>query len=103
MNTIAEILTRTLTRACVVDGLAIVDDIARELGRSDLAVKYQPVTSENRFAAVSSGEVDLECGSTTATLERRSHVDFSPIDYISATKLLVRRGSQIRSYRDLGG
>ena len=83
--------------------LEIVDDIARELGRSDLAVKYQPVTSENRFAAVSSGEVDLECGSTTATLERRSHVDFSPIDYISATKLLVRRGSQIRSYRDLGG
>ena len=83
--------------------LEIVDDIARELGRSDLTIKYQPVTSENRFAAVSSGEVDLECGSTTANLERRSHFDFSPIDYISATKLLVRRGSQIRSYRDLGG
>jgi hypothetical protein len=30
---------------------------------------------------VSSGKVELECGSTTATLERRSHVDFSPIDY----------------------
>lgn len=83
--------------------LEIVDDIARELGRSDLGVKYKPVTSENRLQAVAAGEIDLECGSTTANLERRQTVDFSPIDYISATKLLVKRDSPIRSYRDLGG
>lgn len=83
--------------------LDIVDDIGRELGRPDLKVDYKPVTSENRFDAVASGEVDLECGSTTANIERRQRVDFSPITYVSATKLLVKRASAVRSYRDLGG
>ena len=32
---------------------------------------FVPVTSENRFARVSAGEVDLECGSTTATSSAR--------------------------------
>jgi glutamate/aspartate transport system substrate-binding protein len=81
----------------------IVDDIGRAVGRSDLAVRYRLVTSESRIRAVVSGEVDLECGSTTANAERRKEVDFSPIIYVSATKLMVRRGSPVRSFRDLGG
>jgi ABC-type amino acid transport substrate-binding protein len=81
----------------------IVDDMAHELGRDDLKIDYRPVTSATRFDAVTSGAVDLECGSTTANLERRKQVDFSPTYYVSATKLLVRRDSPIRSYRDLRG
>jgi ABC-type amino acid transport substrate-binding protein len=81
----------------------IVDDIGRAVGRSDLAVRYKPVTAESRIPAVVTGEVDLECGSTTANAERRKEVDFSPIIYVSATKLMVRRGSPVRTFRDLGG
>jgi glutamate/aspartate transport system substrate-binding protein len=81
----------------------IVDDMAHELGRDDLKIDYKPVTSANRFEAVTSGAIDLECGSTTDNLERRKQVDFSPTYYVSATKLLVRRDSPIRSYRDLRG
>ena len=81
----------------------IVDDIGRAVGRSDLAVRYKPVTAESRIPAVVAGEVDLECGSTTANAERRKEVDFSPIIYVSATKLMVRRGSPVRTFRDLGG
>ena len=81
----------------------IVDQIAREIGRTSLKVRYEPVTSETRIAAVSSGKVDLECGSTTANAERRRNVAFSPVTYISATKLLVPKTSAITSYRDLGG
>jgi ABC-type amino acid transport substrate-binding protein len=81
----------------------IVDDIGRAVGRSDLGIRYKPVTSESRIPAVVSGEVDLECGSTTANAERRKDVDFSPTIYVSATKLMVRRGSPVRSFRDLGG
>ena len=80
----------------------IVDDMSREAGR-DLKIRYEPVTSESRFEAVTSGKVDLECGSTTTNAERRRIVAFSPIDFISATKLLVKKGSGIASYRDLGG
>ena len=80
----------------------IVDEIGRETGRTDLKVRYEPVTSETRFAAVAEGRVDLECGSTTANAERRRTAAFSPVTFISATKLLVPRASAIASYRDLG-
>jgi ABC-type amino acid transport substrate-binding protein len=81
----------------------IVDDMAHELSRDELKIDYKPVTSATRFDAVTSGAIDLECGSTTDNVERRKQVDFSPTYYISATKLLVRRDSPIRSYRDLRG
>lgn len=83
--------------------LDIVDAIGKELGRSDIAVRYEPLRSEDRIPAVTSDRVDLECGSTTANAERRKLVAFSPVTYFSATKLLVRRGSPVTSYRELGG
>lgn len=82
---------------------AIVDDMAQAVGRAKLEIRFKPVTAANRFDAVTSGEVDLECGSTTANTERRRTVDFSPVDFVSATKLMVKRDSPVRSYRDLGG
>src|SRR5689334_6795748 len=43
----------------------IVSDIREELGEPGIGVKYKLVTPETRIAAVRSGEIDLECGSTT--------------------------------------
>jgi ABC-type amino acid transport substrate-binding protein len=80
----------------------VVDEIAREVGKN-LAVEYRPVTPENRFDLVTSGAIDLECGSTTNTSERRKIVAFSPTTFVTGTKLLVRRGSGIRSLHDLAG
>ena len=80
---------------------AVVNEIAEELEGSEIAVKYQKVTAETRIPAVRSGEIDLECGSTTANFERKKEVAFSPIFFIAGTKLLVPRSSGITSYRDL--
>jgi glutamate/aspartate transport system substrate-binding protein len=80
----------------------VVDEIAREVGRA-LSVEYRPVTPENRFELVRTGEIDLECGSSTNTAERRRIVAFSPTMFVTGTKLLVRRGSGIRTLRDLEG
>lgn len=80
----------------------LVDAIADEVGRA-IAVKWQPVTSESRIDSIASGQSDLECGSTTSNLERRKLVAFSPTIFVSGTKLLVKKGSSIRSFRDLGG
>ena len=33
--------------------------------------------------------IDLECGSTTNNLERRKLVDFSPMIFVSGTKVMV--------------
>jgi glutamate/aspartate transport system substrate-binding protein len=80
----------------------VIEEIIAEL-RKDIRVAYRPVTPENRLDLVGSGEVDLECGSTTNTAERRKTVAFSPTIFVTGTKLLVRRGSRILSLRDLQG
>jgi glutamate/aspartate transport system substrate-binding protein len=80
----------------------LVDAIGEAVGRT-VAIKWQPVTSETRIAAVTSGRVDLECGSTTNNVERQKQVGFSPTIFVSGTKLMVRKGSPIKSFRDLAG
>jgi ABC-type amino acid transport substrate-binding protein len=80
----------------------VVEEIAQHLHKS-IQVEYVPVTPANRFELVTNGAVDLECGSTTASAERRQLFGFSPTIFVTGTKLLVRRGSGIRSLRDLQG
>lgn len=84
-------------------GRAIVDAISDELNGQTLKIKFVPVTSESRIGAVKNGEIDLECGSTTNNTERQKEVAFSPIMFVAGTKLLVKRGSPIQSFRDLNG
>ena len=83
--------------------LALVEDIRGELGDDTIQIKYVPVNAQTRIPLVVDGSVDLECGQTTNNAERRKQVAFSPIIFVSGTKLLVKRGSKIGSYRDLGG
>ena len=83
---------------CKKLGEAIGEAVGREI-----AFKWLAVTAETRIEAITSGRADLECGSTTNNLERQKQVAFSPIIFVAGTKLLVRRGSPIRSYRDLAG
>jgi ABC-type amino acid transport substrate-binding protein len=76
--------------------------IGEALGR-EIALKWLAVTSENRIEAITSGKADVECGSTTNNLERQKLVAFSPVIFVAGTKLLVKHGSPIRSYRNLAG
>ncbi|MFM0052539.1 amino acid ABC transporter substrate-binding protein [Caballeronia grimmiae] len=68
-----------------------------------LTIQWVPVTSDTRIDAVASGRVDLECGSTTSNLERQKRVAFSPIFFVAGTKVMVKKGSPIASFRDLTG
>ncbi|GAB5096746.1 MULTISPECIES: amino acid ABC transporter substrate-binding protein [unclassified Caballeronia] len=66
-------------------------------------ILWVPVTPDNRIDAVTSGRVDLECGSTTSNIERQKRVAFSPIIFVAGTKVMVKSGSPIGSFRDLAG
>jgi glutamate/aspartate transport system substrate-binding protein len=79
----------------------IVKEISSELEGVEIGVAYKLVRAETRIPAVRSGQVDLECGSTTANFERKKQVAFSPIFFVAGTKILVPRSSAISSYRDL--
>jgi len=79
----------------------VVREISSEFQGVEIGVSYKLVRAETRIPAVRSGEIDLECGSTTANFERKKQVAFSPIFFVAGTKLLVPRSSSIGSYRDL--
>lgn len=83
--------------------LAIVEEIAEATGGRALGIEYRRVTPEDRIERVERGEIDLECGATTQTAERRARVAFSPLTFVTGTRLAVPRGSPLRTRRDLDG
>jgi glutamate/aspartate transport system substrate-binding protein len=80
---------------------AIVEEVKKELQMTQLNVKYNPVTPQTRIPLMSNGTIDLECGSTTNTLTRQKEVAFAPVTFITGTKLVAKKASKIRSYKDL--
>ena len=78
----------------------VVEEIAREI-QAPVEADYAPVTASDRFEAVASGRVDLECGSTTENVERRKQVAFSPLTFVAGVKLMTPAGSTLRSLREL--
>ena len=73
----------------------VVADLRRDLRLPDLQPKWVPVTVESRIGAVTSGAVDLECGSTTNTLSRQEQVDFSLTTFITGASLVARAGDVV--------
>jgi polar amino acid transport system substrate-binding protein/glutamate/aspartate transport system substrate-binding protein len=68
----------------------------------NLDVEFIPVGAQDRFEKVASGEIDLLCGASTITLERRAIVDFSiPVFADGTSILLPLNGSE--NFEDLAG
>ncbi len=82
---------------------AIVDEIGVEVDDPGLRIEYVKVTSDDRIPAVVQGKIDLECGSTTANVERARQVAFSPLMFVAGTKLMVPKDSAISAPGDLQG
>jgi glutamate/aspartate transport system substrate-binding protein len=83
--------------------LKVVDAIKAELKMPNLRVDFVPVTSQTRIPILAGGNIDLECGSTTNTVERQKQVAFAPTYFFTGTRLLVKTTSGIRNYDDLKG
>jgi len=81
----------------------VAASVAKELAIPNLQVKWVKVTVENRMDAVVKGTIDLECGSTTASLSRQQQVDFSLMTFIDGGSLLVTDASGVRGISTLGG
>ena len=81
---------------------AVIAGIGRSLGVGEIFIEYVPVGAEDRFATVSSGDADLLCGATTATLSRRSLVDFSITTFFDGASVVYRAGGP-SSFPELTG
>jgi ABC-type amino acid transport substrate-binding protein len=80
---------------------SIIGVIERQIGVAPLQVKWVPVTAQTRFTAISSGQVDMECGASTVTLGRMKEVAFSSLIFVDGTGLLVRNATTGSSLMDL--
>lgn len=81
----------------------IVDEVKKAVGRPDLKVETQAVTSQNRIPLLQNGTIDIECGSTTNNSERAKQVAFAINYFYTGTRFLVKANSPVKSVADLKG
>jgi ABC-type amino acid transport substrate-binding protein len=81
----------------------VVASIGQQLKVQPLAVKWIPTTSQNRLELVQKRQIDMECGSTTATLSRMAQVDFSSPVFVDTTGLLIRKSVGASSLSAMSG
>ena len=81
----------------------IVDAVKAKLNMPDLKVQLQPVTSANRIPLLQNGTIDMECGSTTNSVKRQEQVNFGDTTFVTNVKVVVKKGSGIKSLADLDG
>jgi ABC-type amino acid transport substrate-binding protein len=68
---------------------AVAARFKEQLKIPDLAVTYVPITSSDRFDAITGNKADLLCESATATLSRRVIVDFSIPIFIDGASFAI--------------
>src|SRR5215831_1006275 len=83
--------------------MKIVDAVKAELKMPGLKVLLQPVTSSNRIPLLQNGTIDLECGSTTNSVQRQQQVAFGRTYFVINVTAAVKRSSNINTLADLNG
>ncbi len=79
----------------------IAEDAGKAVGLDPLKIEYVPVTLDERFDAVASGKIDIECATSTITLGRLEKVDFTSMSFVDGGSLLVKKGSAIHNVASL--
>jgi glutamate/aspartate transport system substrate-binding protein len=83
--------------------MKVVDAVKAELKMPNLKVNLQPVTSGNRIPQLQAGNIDMECGSTTNSVERQKQVSFGPTYFVINVTAAVKKNSGIKQLADLNG
>ena len=78
----------------------VASSIQKQLG-INLKLNWVPVTTENRLEMVVSGKVDIECGTSTASLSRQERVDFSLMTFVDGGGLLTKSDLKLGAVADL--
>ncbi|MDQ2803514.1 MAG: amino acid ABC transporter substrate-binding protein [Pseudomonadota bacterium] len=94
--------SKGVMRGIDADGCRAV--AAAILGNGD-KVRFVPLTTENRFTALQSGEVDLLVRETTWTLGREANLGllFAGINFYDGTGFLVKKSANVNSAKELDG
>jgi ABC-type amino acid transport substrate-binding protein len=77
--------------------------IRAQLKLDRLETRWVPVTIQGRVEAVRSGQIDIDCSTTTWTLSRNAAVDFSLITFVDGGSILARAGTKYGRLLDFDG
>ena len=83
--------------------MRVVDAVKADLKMPNLKVNLQPVTSSNRIPLLQNGTIDMECGSTTNSVQRQQQVSFGPTYFVINVTAAVKKNSNINALADLNG
>ncbi len=83
--------------------MKVVDAVKAELKMPNLKVALQPVTSANRIPLLQNGTIDIECGSTTNSVERQKTVAFGPTYFVINVSAAAKKSSGLKTLDDLNG
>ena len=81
----------------------IASAVKTELKRDDLKVTFVAVDFDGDFKAMVKGDIDLECGSTTITLDRYKLIDFSVMTFVTGGSFVSRVNQPVNTVADLAG
>lgn len=79
-------------------------DIARDIAKAlNAEIEIIDVTSDARIPSLETGKVDLVIGNFTRNTTRAQKIDFTDPYVVAGERLLVKKGSPIKSIKDLKG
>src|SRR4051812_30891949 len=81
----------------------IVESVKKDIKLDKLNVEFNPVTSSTRIPLLANGTIDLECGSTTNNADRLKQVAFTNTHFLTATRFVSKKSSNLNSIEDLKG
>jgi glutamate/aspartate transport system substrate-binding protein len=81
----------------------IVEAVKQELKLDKLEIVFNPVTSSTRIPLLANDTIDLECGSTTNNADRLKQVSFTNTHFLTATRFVSKKSSNLNSIDDLKG
>jgi glutamate/aspartate transport system substrate-binding protein len=83
--------------------MKVFEAVKTELKMPSLKLNLQSVSSSNRIPLLQNGTIDLECGSTTNSVDRQKQVSFGPTYFVINVSAAVKKSSGIKAMADLAG
>ena len=77
--------------------------LKKDLKLPNLKVEYKAVTSSTRIPEMLAGNIDMECGTTTNSIQRQQQVSFSTNYYATEVRMAVKANSTVKDLGDLNG
>jgi glutamate/aspartate transport system substrate-binding protein len=83
--------------------LHVANEVKSQLQDPNIAIRYLPVNSTNRFDALQDNSIDILCGATTKTLSRSELVGFTQLTFVTGASFLSLKSAKVDGFSDLQG